>query len=71
MVITSSSGVDAAVTNASNAPAGTVASAASLSVLRTALDTQAAGAVALIAALPQAPAWPPEGHAGRHVDWCG
>lgn len=68
MVITNSPSVDAAVGNASAATPGSVGSAASLSVLRTALDTQAAGAAALIAALPQQPALATEGALGRNIN---
>lgn len=68
MVITHSTSVDAAVGNASASTPGTVANAASLLVLRKAIDVQAAGAVALIAALPQAPALATEGSLGRNIN---
>lgn len=68
MVITPSTSVDAAVGNASASTQGTVGSAASLMVLRKAIDVQAAGAAALIAALPQAPALATEGSLGRNIN---
>jgi len=68
MVITNSPSVDAAFGNASSSTPGTVGNAAGLMVLRKALDTQAAGAVALISALPQPPALATEGHLGRNIN---
>ena len=68
MVITNSPSVDAAVSNASSSTPGTVGNAAGMMVLRKALDTQAAGAAALIAALPQQPALATEGNLGRNVN---
>ena len=68
MNIANSPSVNAAAVSASNDTPGTVGSAASLSVLRKALDTQAASAVALIAALPQQPALATEGNVGRNVN---
>ncbi len=68
MDITNSTSVDAAVNNASNGTPGTVGNAAGLLVLRKALDVQAAGAAALIAALPQPTALATEGNLGRNVD---
>jgi len=67
MNITNSSGVAAAVSSASNSTPGSVGNAASLLVLRKALDTQAAGAAALIEALPQ-PALATEGSLGRNLN---
>ena len=68
MVITNSPSVEAAVGNASNSTPGTVGNAAGIMVLRKALDTQAAGAAALIAALPQQPALATEGNLGRNIN---
>jgi len=68
MDITSTPSVNAAVSGASDDTSGSVAQAASLLVLRKALDTQAAGAAELLAALPQAPALATEGHLGRHLN---
>lgn len=68
MVITNSPSVAAAVGNASSSTPGTVGNAAGIMVLRKALDTQAAGAAALIAALPQQPALATEGNLGRNVN---
>lgn len=67
-MITSSTSVDAAVTAASNATPGTVGGAAGIMVLRKALDSQASGAAALLAALPQQPALATEGNLGRNVN---
>lgn len=60
--------VNAAVSNASNSTPGTVGNAASLLVLRKAMDAQEAGAAALLAALPQQPALATEGHLGRNLN---
>lgn len=68
MNITNSPSVNAAVSGASNSTPGTVGNAASLLVLRKALDTQESGAAALLAALPQAPALATEGSLGRNVN---
>ena len=68
MVITNSPSVDAAVGNASSSTPGTVGNAAGMMVLRKALDTQAAGAAALISALPQPPTLATEGHLGRNIN---
>lgn len=68
MVITHSPSVDAAVNSASSSPPGSVGNAAGLMVLRKAIDSQAAGAAALIAALPQQPALATEGTLGRNVN---
>ena len=69
MDITNSTSVNAAVSSASNGTPGTVANAAGMMVLRKAMDVQEAGAAALLAALPQAPAaLATEGSLGRNVD---
>jgi hypothetical protein len=68
MVIQGSTSVDAAVGNVSSSAPGTVGNAASILVLRKAMDVQAAGAVALIASLPQPQALATEGHLGRNVN---
>ncbi|WP_343636000.1 putative motility protein [Roseateles sp.] len=68
MNITNSPSVAAAVTNASNGTPGTAGNAASLLVLRKALDAQEAGAAALLEALPQAPALATEGNLGRNLN---
>jgi len=68
MDITNSTSVNAAVSNASNTTPGTVSDAAGMLVLRKAMDTQAAGAAALLAAVPQPPALATEGSLGRNVD---
>lgn len=68
MDISNSTSVQAAVSNASNGTPGTVGNAAGLLVLRKALDAQAAGAAALLAALPQPPALATEGNLGRNVN---
>lgn len=68
MNISSSSGLDAAVSSASNSTPGSVANAASLLVLRKALDNQAAGAAALLTMLSQPPALATEGSLGRHLN---
>ncbi len=65
MDITNSTSVAAALSNASN---GAVGDAAGLLVLRKALDAQAAGAAALLTALPQPPALAAEGNLGRNVN---
>jgi hypothetical protein len=68
MVITNSPSIDAAVRQASNGTPGTAGNAASLLVLRKAMDVQEAGAAALLAALPQAPALATEGTLGRNIN---
>ena len=68
MVITNSTSVSAAVGNAANSTPGTVGQAAGISVLRKALDTQEAGAAALIEALPPPPALATEGTLGRNIN---
>lgn len=68
MVITSSSSVDRAVNDASSSAPGSVGNTASLLVLRKAIDAQAAGAAALIAALPQPQPLATEGQLGRHLN---
>ena len=68
MVITNSPSVDAAVRQASNGTPGTAGNVASLLVLRKAMDVQEAGAAALLAALPQAPALATEGTLGRNIN---
>ena len=65
MDITNSTNVAAAVSNASNGAAGDTVG---LLVLRKALDAQAAGAAALLTALPQPPALATEGNLGRNVN---
>jgi len=68
MVITNSPSIDAAVRQASNGTPGTAGNAAGLLVLRKAMDVQEAGAAALLAALPQAPALATEGTLGRNIN---
>jgi len=68
MGITNSTSVNAAVRNASNGTPGTVGNAASLLVLRKALDAQAAGATALLTALPQPASLATEGNLGRNIN---
>lgn len=68
MNIANSASVSAAVNSASNGDLGTVQGAASTLVLRKALDMQAAGAIALLNALPQQPALATEGNVGRNVN---
>ncbi|MEO3714612.1 putative motility protein [Roseateles flavus] len=68
MDITSAPSVDAAVSHVSSGTPGTVGHSAGLLVLRKALDAQEAGAAALLAALPQAPALATEGSLGRHLN---
>lgn len=68
MNIANSTGVSAAVNSASNGTPGTVQSAASVLVLRKALDMQAAGAVELLNALPQPPALATQGNIGRNIN---
>jgi hypothetical protein len=67
MNIANSSSVASAVSNASNGTPGTVGNAASLLVLRKAMDTQEAGAAALLESLPQ-PALATEGNLGRNLN---
>ncbi|WP_431050052.1 putative motility protein [Roseateles sp. L2-2] len=68
MNITNSPSVAAAVSSASNGTPGTVGNAASLLVLRKAMDVQESGAAALLAALPQPPALATEGSLGRNLN---
>lgn len=68
MNITNSPSVGAAVSSASSSTPGTVGNAASLLVLRKALDAQESGAAALLAALPQQPALATEGNLGRNLN---
>lgn len=67
MNITNTPSVAAAVSNASSSTPGTVGNAASLLVLRKAMDVQESGAAALLAALPQ-PALATEGNLGRNLN---
>ena len=64
MDITNNSGVSAAVA----ATQGPSTDAVHISVLRKALDSQAATAAALIAAIPQPPQLATEGSLGRNVN---
>ena len=68
MNITNSASVSAAANSASNGDLGTVQGAASVLVLKKALDVQASGAIALLNALPQQPALATEGSVGRNVN---
>lgn len=68
MNIANSTSVSAAANSASNGDLGTVQGAASTLVLKKALDLQAAGAIALLNALPQQPALSTQGSLGRHVN---
>ncbi|XHS80357.1 putative motility protein [Burkholderiaceae bacterium UC74_6] len=68
MDIANSSSVNAAVSSASSSEPGSVGNAAGLLVLRKAMETQEAGAAALLAALPQPPALASEGSLGRNVN---
>lgn len=68
MNIANPAGVNAAVTSASRGDLGTVQGTASMLVLRKALDVQAAGAVALLDALPRQPVLATEGNVGRNVN---
>ncbi|WP_431256364.1 putative motility protein [Roseateles chitinivorans] len=68
MNITNSPSVAAAVSSASGSTPGTVGNAASLLVLRKAMDVQESGAAALLAALPQPTALATEGTLGRNLD---
>lgn len=58
----------ASVSAATAAAQSDSADAASVLVLKKAIDTQAAGALALIGALPQQPALATEGNLGRNVN---
>jgi len=64
MDITFSSSVSTAASYAGSDTAGS----ASLLVLKKAMDTQAAGALALINTLPQSPALATEGQVGRNIN---
>lgn len=68
MNIANSASVTAVVNSASSDEPGSVQAAASLLVLKQALQTQAEGAVALLNALPQQPALAMQGNIGRHVN---
>lgn len=68
MNIANSASVSAAVNSASSSDLGSVQSAASTLVLRKALDVQAAGAIALLNALPQQPALATQGSVGRNIN---
>ncbi len=68
MDISNSAAVHAALAASSRGAAGSVGDAAGLLVLRKAMDTQAAGAAALLAALPQPPALATDGTLGRKVN---
>lgn len=68
MNIANSTSVSAVVNSASNGEPGTVQAAASTLVLKQALQTQAANAIALLNALPQQPALATQGSVGRHVN---
>ena len=65
MNIGNSPSVNVATAAASQGPAG---DAVQILVLRKALNTQAAGALALIDAIPQQPKLATEGSLGRHVN---
>ncbi|MBT9596688.1 MAG: YjfB family protein [Vitreoscilla sp.] len=65
MNISNSPGVSAATSAASQGPTG---DAVNLLVLRKALDTQAAGALALINAIPPQPALATSGSLGTQVN---
>ncbi|MBW8848597.1 MAG: putative motility protein [Burkholderiales bacterium] len=67
MNIANAASVSAAVHSASNGDLGTVQGVASMLVLKKALNMQAAGAVALLDALPQ-PALATQGSVGRNVN---
>jgi|GWRWMinimDraft_11_1066019.scaffolds.fasta_scaffold69387_2 hypothetical protein len=56
------------VGNASSATPGTVQGAAALMVLRKTMDMQAAGAMQLIQALPQAPSLAASGQLGTQLN---
>ncbi|MEK8034173.1 putative motility protein [Ideonella sp. DXS29W] len=65
MNISNSPSVNAATAAASQGPTG---DAVQILVLRKALNTQAAGALALLEALPTQPPLATEGSVGRHVN---
>ncbi|WP_374568388.1 YjfB family protein [Ideonella sp.] len=65
MNIANSPSVSTATAAASQGPTG---DAVQILVLRKALNTQAAGALALIEAIPQQPQLAIEGSVGRHVN---
>ena len=65
MNIGNSPSVNTAAAAASQGPAG---DSVQILVLRKALNTQAAGALALIQAIPQQPKLATEGSLGRHVN---
>ncbi|MFG6440900.1 hypothetical protein [Roseateles sp. LKC17W] len=68
MNIANSASVSAVANSASNGEPGTVQAAASMLMLKQAMQTQAEGAVALLNALPQQPALATQGSVGRHVN---
>lgn len=68
MNIANSPSVSAAVSSASSSDADTVQGAASIMVLNKALNTQVAGAITLLNALPRQPALATEGSVGRNVN---
>lgn len=68
MNIANATSISAAANSASSSDLGTVQGAASMLVLRKALDAQAAGAIALLEALPQQPALATQGSVGRNVN---
>ncbi len=68
MNIANSASISAVANSASNGEPGTVQAAASMLMLKQALQTQAEGAVALLNALPQQPALATQGSVGRHVN---
>lgn len=68
MNIANSASVSAAVNSASIVELGTVQSAASTLVLKKALETQEAGAIALLNALPQQPTLATQGNIGRNLN---
>ncbi len=68
MNIANSASISAVANSASNGEPGTVQAAASMLMLKQALQTQAEGAVALLNALPQQPTLATQGNVGRHVN---
>ncbi|MFG6455360.1 putative motility protein [Roseateles sp. BYS96W] len=68
MNIANSAVVSTATTNASSGDLGTAQGAASILVLKKALDVQASGAIALLNAPPQQPPLATEGSVGRNVN---
>lgn len=68
MNIANSASVTAVVNSASSSRPGSAQAAASMLVLKQALQTQAEGAAALLNALPQQTALATQGNVGRHVN---